>query len=201
MQRLARVIPSDRALATVLGTDNHAVAGWRNGTRRMRKGSAVVVSCMDALVDHLRAVGIDEGDVEYVVSSPWPALDQKLPAEALKDGDVETVLDAAVRVYGELLRDENRSILPERVRAADESDYMDEEEPMMAKERQSTLSDRLAQVRTHRPARTPEIARFEPYDVDRQFALGRIGNVRESAKRPTASGRVVGMTSDEPIRW
>jgi hypothetical protein len=44
----------------------------------------------------------------------------------------------------------------------------------------SAASVRLAEAATERPpALSGQLARFEPYNADEQFANGRIGNLRE----------------------
>lgn len=100
LQRLVQLAPSDRALAAALGTDNHAVAAWRKGTRRMRRPYVDLLPYMDAVAERLAEAGVPSRDVVYVLQQPWPALGTKPPAEVLKTGSLTAVLEAVPTVAG-----------------------------------------------------------------------------------------------------
>jgi hypothetical protein len=106
LRRLTERVPSDRALGRMLGTDNHAIAGWRNATRQMRKKHAQLVAYMDALVEALSSVGVHAGDLEYVIDQPWGALGSRSPKEVFEEGELEPVLKAVPAMFGEQIREE-----------------------------------------------------------------------------------------------
>lgn len=100
LKRLVQIAPSDRALAAVLGTDNHSVASWRKGTRRMRRPYVVLLPCMDAVVERLAAAGLEDADIVHLLNQAWPELGSKRPAELLKEGMLKPVLEAVPAVTG-----------------------------------------------------------------------------------------------------
>jgi len=106
LRRLAERVPSDRALGRMLGTDNHAIAGWRSATRQMRRKHAQLVAQMDAVVELLSSVGVHPSDLEYVIDQPWGALGSKSPKEALEEGQLEPVLKAVPTMFGEQAKEE-----------------------------------------------------------------------------------------------
>jgi hypothetical protein len=103
LKRLVKVAPSDRALADVLGTDNHSIAAWKKGTRRIRHPYVDVLPFMDAVVERLAAAGLEEDDIVYILRQPWPSLGSKPPAEALKEGKLAPVLEAVPMITGRVV--------------------------------------------------------------------------------------------------
>jgi hypothetical protein len=110
LRRLTERVPSDRALGRMLGTDNHAIAGWRSATRQMRRKHARLVAYMDALVEVLSSVGVHPGDLEYVIDQPWGALGSKSPKQVFEEGELEPVLKAVPAMFGEQVKEETAVI-------------------------------------------------------------------------------------------
>ncbi|MGD0165897.1 MAG: hypothetical protein ABSC51_01210 [Gaiellaceae bacterium] len=105
LRHLTKQIPSDRAIGRMLGAGNHAIADWRNETRRMRKKQATLVAYLDAVVEMLTSIGIDSRDLEYVLAQPWDVLDSKSPTDVLKEGELQPVLKAVPEMFGELTKE------------------------------------------------------------------------------------------------
>lgn len=172
-----------RPLARVLGKSQRLIWSWFNEGRRLQPKSARLISDAASVVRALAlARDFKPGELEYVLETTWPTLGAA-PAELIQKGQAERVV-AALEVGG----------------TVDVSARTLKEEEM--DKGTTRVAVRLAQAAAERPdGLSEQLARFEPYNVDEQFARGRIGNVRETKKRPPARGRVRGISSDEPINW
>jgi hypothetical protein len=172
-----------RPLARVLGKSQRLVWSWINEGRRLQPKSARLIRDAAKVVRVLTAARqFKPGELEYVLETPWPTLGAA-PAELIQNGNAEMVI-AALDAGGTV------------------DEPLDGAKEEMMSKRTGTAALRLAQAAAERPSPlSPQLARFEAYDADEQFARGRIGNVRETGKRPAARGHVRGISSDEPINW
>lgn len=174
-----------RPLARVLGRSQRLVWSWINERRKLHPKSVRLISDAAGVVRVLTATrDFKPGELEYLLETPWPELGAA-PAVLIQNGQAELVVAAL-----------------EQGATVEASAVPEAKEESMSKTKMSGAVARLAEAAAERPAQPSEqLTRFKPYDADEQFALGRIGNLRETQARPVASGHVRGLTSDEPLSW
>lgn len=178
---LCQRLGSESAAARLLGKNKKTVWEWVNRPQKLQERSVRAIHGAALVVERIVSEhDYDATELEYVLRTPWPALGAA-PAELIRNGQAEMVV--AVLEQGATVETEAK-------------------EDSMSKTTTNGAAARLAEAAAEQPAPlSAQFTRFKPYDADEQFARGRIGNIRETERRPAASGRVRGLTSDEPLNW
>ena len=166
---------SKAAIGRVMRRDPAVVSRWMSTHRRLNAASRSSIDAAYAVVTSLTDRGYDRADLEAVLTRPWAALADQVPAELIARCEITPILDALQST------------------TADEG-------TVMPNQRSTTIATELtATIRAQPIALDPRLAGFAGHPPATPDRINLTGHAEARIRQP--QGTVAGVVHDQPLSW